>query len=94
MILKKYLVPQTVAVYYDVMGGVDRFDQRKERYQTGRSADRWHQYRRPEKGKMSPESSRASPASESAASCDKALNEADDSGRPLDLNDAYGIDCT
>ncbi|GFY63519.1 uncharacterized protein TNIN_141771 [Trichonephila inaurata madagascariensis] len=52
------------------------------------------QYRRPEKGKVSPESSRASPASESAASCDKALNEADDSGRPLDLNDAYGIDCT
>ncbi|GFX11959.1 piggyBac transposable element-derived protein 4 [Trichonephila clavipes] len=29
--------PKAVAVYNDVMGGADRFDQRKERYQIRRS---------------------------------------------------------
>lgn len=33
--------PKAVAVYNDVMGGVDRFDQRKERYQIGRRSVKW-----------------------------------------------------
>ncbi|XP_035214182.1 piggyBac transposable element-derived protein 4-like [Stegodyphus dumicola] len=35
--------PKAVAVYNDIMGGVDCFDQRKERYQIGRrSVEWWH----------------------------------------------------
>ncbi|XP_035205931.1 piggyBac transposable element-derived protein 4-like [Stegodyphus dumicola] len=35
--------PTAVAVYNDIMGGVDCFDQRKERYQIGRrSVEWWH----------------------------------------------------
>ncbi|XP_035229066.1 piggyBac transposable element-derived protein 4-like [Stegodyphus dumicola] len=35
--------PKAVAVYNDIMGGVDCFDQRKERYQIGRtSVECWH----------------------------------------------------
>ncbi|KAF8788874.1 hypothetical protein HNY73_006868 [Argiope bruennichi] len=33
--------PKAVAVYNDVMGGVDRFDQRKEKYQIGRRSAKW-----------------------------------------------------
>ncbi|GFX76722.1 piggyBac transposable element-derived protein 4 [Trichonephila clavipes] len=34
--------PKAVAVYNGVVGEVDRFDQRKERYQLRRSVKRWH----------------------------------------------------
>ncbi|XP_035227169.1 piggyBac transposable element-derived protein 4-like [Stegodyphus dumicola] len=33
--------PKAVAVYNDIMGGVDCFDQRKERYQIGRRSVEW-----------------------------------------------------
>ncbi|KAF8770216.1 uncharacterized protein LOC129989154 [Argiope bruennichi] len=53
---------------------------------------------RPEKRRAQPESTTTTTTlvSESTVSCDRALNEAEDAGRPLDLNDAssYGIDCT
>ncbi|GFY18698.1 hypothetical protein TNCV_2399211 [Trichonephila clavipes] len=38
---KEVPCPKTVTVYNDVMGGVDRFFERKERYQNRRRSVKW-----------------------------------------------------
>jgi hypothetical protein len=33
--------PEAVEIYNSIMGGVDRFDQKKERYEVGRRSTKW-----------------------------------------------------